>query len=532
MSLQPSGPPHTFPSVGFSETAMAEAFINRYGDLLRYHPIEKLWLTYNGAVWRRDHRGVIVETGKQNISDSVNAALELGDLQLARKVLEYHSSRRLHSVLTLAQSITGVPILPHELDANPNHFNTRTHTLDLATGMPMGHDPRHLVSKLAPVDYDPEAQCPRWLAFLQRIFAGDTELIASTQRIVGSMLAGEIRENVFLVFWGAGANGKSTFINVIQKLLGEYAATIKADVLLERHLDPQGFQLADLPGVRMVTAVETGRDGKLNEALVKAMTGRDRIKVAHKYGHPFEFTPVFKPILVTNHKPGIGGQDHAIWRRVKLIPFDVTIPEAEQDPALADSMIDGELSGILNWALDGCYGWKGGGYQFPEAVTKATAEYRAEQDVLGDWLEDRCVLRPDLEDDFAGLYSDYGQWCIEQKELPLTKTKFALSLSERGCVLIRRGKARRRRGIARLATVPTNGHHPILAESQGVLGDGLENSQIQHDGLRTRFSKGHTCARRESFGETPPNPSNPSLPQGDAANLTRHDSTVKGEDEW
>lgn len=495
MSLPPSGPPHTFPSVGFSETAMAEAFIKRYGEWIRYHAIEKLWLVYSGNAWRRDHRGQVVETAKQNVSDSVQAAISLDDMQLARKVLEYHSSRRISSVLTLAQSIPGVSVLPRELDANHAYFNTRSHTLDLTTGMPVPHDPAHLITKIAPVDFDQTAKCPKWRAFLERIFDGDVELIAAAQRVVGSMLAGEIRENIFLVFWGAGANGKSTFINVIQHLLGEYAATIKADVLLERHLDPQGFQLADLPGVRMVTAVETGRDGKLNEALVKAMTGRDRIKVAHKYGHPFEFTPIFKPILVTNHRPTIQGQDHAIWRRVKLVPFDVTIPDAEQNPLLAQQLIDDELSGILNWALEGCYAWRRAGYDFPEAVVKATEAYRAEQDILGDWIEERCVLRPDVEDDFAALYSDYGQFTTEQKEIPLSKTKFALSLSERGCVLVRRGKSRRRRGIVRAATISVNGH-----------GDGLETPQIQLDGFKAISHRVPSHARVEQVLDKHPEP--------------------------
>jgi len=438
-----------------TDVGMADLFADRIHKKARWDPVNKMWRSYYDGAWRVDHRGHVRELAKETVKEAAGAALEAGDAELAKKILAWHRHQGLSAMLELVKSVEGIPALPQEFDRDGWLLNTLTHTVDLRTGMARAHDPADLLTKTCPAVYDPNAQCPRWQAFLDRIFASNQNVISLLQRIFGMALTGVIREHVFLVFWGTGANGKSTLLHVLLRLVGDYGAAVQPEVFVDRDSDPQGFALADLPGVRVVVAVETKQNRKLNEPLVKFTTGRDRIRVARKYGQPFEFEPVFKPILATNHKPVIEGQDHAIWRRVKLVPFEVTIPDHEQDPELPDKLLE-ELPGILNWALAGCYEWQSNGLAFPDEVTQATADYRAEQDVLADWIAARCVVRPDVSDEVAGLYSDYVAWCQDNTDQPISKRRFAQALDDHGFTPVRlhRNTVRGRRGICRIAQAP------------------------------------------------------------------------------
>jgi putative DNA primase/helicase len=483
-------PPNTFPTVKLTDTAMAEQFVARVGrQWTRWDPINRYWRHYDGVTWAVDHRGKVVEAMKQVVSDMVTEALTSGDADVAKAILAYHSEPRINATLELARTIPGISTLPTEFDADPWLLNTAKHVLDLRTGQARDHDPDDLLTKLCPVVYDPDAQCPMWLRFLERIFAGDAELIAVVQRVLGAALAGIIRENVFIILWGTGANGKSVLMRVMLHLFGSYGLTLRADVFIDRKNDPQGFALADLPGVRLAVAFETQSGSRLDEALVKAMTGRDKIPAARKYGQPFVFEPVFKPVLVTNHKPVIEGQDHAIWRRVKLIPFNVTIPEPEQDPALSDTLI-AEAPGVLNWLLAGCYAWQRQGMAFPKAVKEATEEYRAAEDVLGPWKAARCVVQDGLRDDSSKLYADYVTWAQEEKQQPITQTRFGRLLSAN--FPIRRapgsGKHMRtgiaRKGVAREGFQDVKGFEGLTQESpsRARVGEFSENgSQTLHN---------------------------------------------------
>jgi len=440
-----------------TDKAMADLFAEKARDRVRWDPISGRWLAYDGNAWRPDHRGYVLELAKQIVIEGVNCAVEEGDSDLALKLLAFHRAKNLSAMLKLSQSVPGVPALPEEFDRNGWLFNTQSHTIDLRTGAPRPHDPADMLTKVCGTGYDPAATCPVWLSFLHRIFGGDQALIGLMKRIFGYSLVGAVREHVFIVLWGTGANGKTTLTHVLLKLVGDYGMAVRPEIFLDGEGDPQGFGLADLPGVRVIVGSEIspGRR-KLNESLVKSLTGRDRIRAAHKYGRPFEFEPVFKPILATNHKPAIEGQDHAIWRRMKLVPFSVTISDAEQDTELPDKLA-GELPGIMNWALEGCYEWQQKGLEFPNEVTQATAEYRAEQDELGGWIEACCVIRSDVTDEVGALYADYAGWCRDHTETPISMKRFGAALDDKGIVSERGAKGkRRRRGVRRLSVTPVS----------------------------------------------------------------------------
>jgi putative DNA primase/helicase len=338
---------------------------------------------------------------------------------------------------------------PNEFDRDPLLFNLLNGTIDLRTQRLQQHKRAERLTKRTEVRFDPSAACPLWLAFLDRVFTENQNLIGFTRRLFGYCLTGLLTEHIIVILYGTGANGKSTLLHILRSLAGDYAHHCRPEVFTTKRNDSQGFELVSLAGARVVTASETGSGRRLDEALVKEMTGGEPITCAPKYGDFFSFQPVFKPLLATNHKPEIRGADEGTWRRMLLLPFAVTIPEGERDGDLPHKL-EGELSGILNWALEGLKEFLTTGLGTPEEVRAATADYRAEQDVLAGWIEDRCTLSTQVSDEYAALYGDYVAWCEDNKEEPINKARFSSSLDERGCPAHRGAKGKRlRTGIAR-----------------------------------------------------------------------------------
>ena len=334
-------------------------------------------------------------------------------------------------MIALARSEPDVPLEPHQLDANPMVLNVLNGTLDLQTGKLEPHRRENLITKIAPVEYKPEASCPAWKAFLDQIMEGNHALIYFLQRAVGYALTGNISEQALFFLYGTGANGKTTFLIVVLALMGDYGCQAAPDVLLAKRGETHPTEVADLAGRRFVSTVEVAEGRKLAEVMVKQMTGGDRLKARRMRQDFFEFEPTFKIFLAANHKPTIRGTDWAIWRRIRLIPFTVTIPEDEQDKALAKKL-KAELPGILNWALKGCLEWKRNGLKVPDEVRNATAEYRAEMDMLAAFIEARCVIGGDFSVTAKDLYAAYVEWCDENGEHSETRVRLGIRLRERG----------------------------------------------------------------------------------------------------
>lgn len=285
--------------------------------------------------------------------------------------------------------------------------------------------------------------------FLERIFAGDGELISFVQRAVGYSLTGITSEHVVFLCWGKGANGKTTLVETLRSLLGDYGQQMPAETLLaKRHGGGITNDIARLRGVRLAAAQETGIGRRLDEALLKRLTGGDTVVARYLYGEYFEFVPTAKLWIATNHKPVITGTEEAIWRRIPLIPFTVTIPERERDSDLPTKLKD-ELPGILNWAIEGCLAWQQRrGLAPPDVVLGATAEYRQEMDTLGSFLDEGCVEDPNGEISVKDLYEKYSEWCKESGEYKHPKNTFGTRLTERGIQSGRTGaKGRLWKGI-------------------------------------------------------------------------------------
>jgi putative DNA primase/helicase len=376
------------------------------------------------------------------------------DDEKRKKLLEWQKQsefeHRIRAQITLGQSEDGIPVRVEDLDRNPMLLNCQSGTINLATEEFREHRPEDMITKLAPVIYDRDAECPIWRAFLDRIMSKNKRLIDFLQRAVGYSLSGDTSEHALFLFHGTGANGKTTFLEALRDFMGDYAMTAEFSSFIVNRGTCVRNDLARLAGARIVIAVESAVNRRLAEEVIKQITGGDTITARFLYSEHFEFRPQFKLFLATNHKPRISGTDVAIWRRIYLVPFAVMISNQEQDKTLP-AKLRAESSGILRWALEGLAEWRRCGLAAPTEVVAATSEYRSEQDVLQHFLDDRCVADPSGETSASTLYAAYSAWCEDASESALCKRDLGLALQERGFRKSRNGSTRKWIGV-RLST--------------------------------------------------------------------------------
>lgn len=414
--------------------------VNRHGPNIRYVYKWSQWLIWNNRQWLPDQTGEIERLAKDTIINLYAEASAIDGQDDAskskREALIAHALRsegkaKIESMIALARSEPGIAI-PHEaLDREGWLLNCANGTLDLRTGQLREHARTDHLTKFAPVDYNPRAEAPTWRRFLARIFNSDTDLIEFVRRAVGYTLTADISEQCLFFMYGVGKNGKSTFIETLMCLLGDYALKTPTESIMARTQGQATNDLARLPGARFVVAAEVEEGRRLNESLVKDLTGGDRIVARFLYSELFEFLPTHKLWMYGNHKPVIRGTDEGIWRRMRLIPFTVIIPPDERDPKLLDKLKN-ELPGILAWAVEGCKQWRDYGLNEPKIIIDSTSRYRAEMDLIGLWLEECCVTGPNFVASASDLYSSYAGWCGDQNETPVTQRRFGLTLTERG----------------------------------------------------------------------------------------------------
>jgi P4 family phage/plasmid primase-like protien len=417
-----------------TEMGNAERLVDQHGERIRYCFPWSQWLSHDGKRWERDQRGNVRRWAKQTHRRiySEAATVENDDQRqaIAKWAARCESSASVAATLKLAEAEEGIPILPEQMDANPYLFNVENGTVDLRTGQLRPHNRQDYITKLARVFFDPDAACPTFLAFLERILP-DPDVRAFAQRMAGYAMTGDVSEQCLIFAHGSGANGKSTLLTVLQAMMGDYARQAAPELLVSRGGDRHPTELADLFGARLVTSVEVDDGKRLAEALVKQMTGGDKMKARFMRADFFEWTPTHKLFLAANHRPEIRGTDYAIWRRIHLVPFTVTIPPSERDGKLPSKLL-AELPGILNWAIAGCLDWQRNGLGVPQAVREATEEYRAEQDLLADFITDCCVIDAQAYAVSSDLYKIYTAWTEEGGTKPLSKQAFGRRLTERG----------------------------------------------------------------------------------------------------
>lgn len=412
-----------------------QRLVQQHGHRLRYVTELSAWLIWTGTHWQEDMTGEIWRIAKQTAESIMFESLKEEDPDRAKELFKWwkrsQSTDRIRAMVFMAQSELGIPVSVRDLDNDKWGLNCANGIVDLKTGELRPSDPKALHTKLCPVDYDPAATAPTWLSFLSDVLNSDDELTQWLQRGVGYSLTGVTDEQCLFFLHGSGANGKSTFTQTLQSLMGEYSLSAAPDLLVEQRGMTHPTGVADLLGRRFVVSQEIDDGKRLAETLVKQLTGSDRVRARRMHQDFFEFEMTGKLWLAANHKPEIRGTDYAIWRRIKLVPFTVTIPPEKRDAALPNKLL-AELPGILAWAVAGCVSWVNEGLGVCDAVALATQSYKDESDVLAGFFEACCVLDSGASVSAKELRNTYEAWCLENGEHPFSARKLGRILTERG----------------------------------------------------------------------------------------------------
>lgn len=420
----------------FDDTGNADRMCDLFSEELKYCYANKHWYYYDGRKWCEDDTGTNGRLADKAVEamKAESRMYESGDdPEMAKQFAKHMKSSRSNKAkkAMLAEYMHRVPITPAQMDKHPYAFNTPSGVLDLKTGQLWDHRPGQYITKMAKVDYTDNADCPQWLSFLSEIFGGDKDLIRYVQKAVGYSMTGSTEEQCVFFLYGVGKNGKSTFLNIIRSIMGSYATNIQPETIMVKPANGgANSDIARLKGARFVTSAEPNEGMRLNEGLIKQLTGDDPVTARKLYGDEFEFRPEFKLWIATNHKPIIRGTDTGIWRRIHLIPFLVQIPDHKVDRQLPHKL-RAELPGIMKWAVDGCLLWKKEGLHMPKAVFDAVKEYRGEMDVIASFIDANCVEIQSGEIEASLLYSEYARWARENNEYEMSQTKFGIEMKKR-----------------------------------------------------------------------------------------------------
>lgn len=435
--------PHPYTDIGNSKR-----WVEHFSNQFKLVPERDEWFYHDGNRWQVDEHGYRIQKTIDLFLQSLDADMDylvsaIADLQQKLDVssnkelkklgsddedaallgqlydmLEENrhwykacqSKGRIEACLALA-SMMGASKNYSEFDSKGKYLGVKNGVIHLATGAFTQNDPEYYITKSANADYDPDATCPNWLAFLDSTFKGDADLIAFIQRLAGEALLGERCKTKLIMLIGSGANGKSTLVDSLLLLMGNYAITTNPDAITAGTGNSNGYYLASMKGARLVLLNETNAHAKLDNKMVKQLVDSGPVQARQIYGKPFEFQPVATPILTTNNPPTISSE-YAINRRLLCVNFNHQIPEADRNPNFIREKIQGELSGMLNWALEGCRQYlQQGGLNPPQVVLDSTREYIFEYDRVRKYVFELYDVDPNGRITDKQFYEDYVKWC-------------------------------------------------------------------------------------------------------------------------
>ena len=421
----------------FTDVTNCNYFLSAYKDRIRFCTTWNKFLIWNGTCWQTDTRNKVEGLCVSFIHKMYRGMRYINDLQLLKDfekhLIKSESFRRIQALVGLLKLSEEIIVEDHELDTDEYLFNVNGITLNLKTGKGLEPGPQNLITKKSNFIYEKEAKSPTWEMFLLQIFNNDLKLIRFIQKAMGYALSGDVSEQCLFILWGTGANGKSTFLNVLLKLFGDYACSTMIETFMKKNSE-QSNDLARLKGARLVTTSEIEQGKQISESLIKSVTGEDSLTARFLYGEYFSFKPTFKIFMATNHKPKIRGADNGIWRRIKMIPFNVTIPPEQRDKNLTEKLI-AENSGILNWLLQGYTMWRKEGLsEEPDAIREANTEYRMDMDSVGTFVIE--CLNIDASHSWrlnnTILYNTYIKWCNKNNERVMSQKWLTMRMSEKG----------------------------------------------------------------------------------------------------
>jgi putative DNA primase/helicase len=373
----------------------ADFFIKQNGNLIRFCDTLGGWFVWDGTRWKYDNNYNILSLAKQTVKQIFQLGKEDGDDKYIKHAIKSESEAKLRSMINLSKS-ENITLKSENFDTDVFLLNLKNGIFDLQNNRLIPHNPDFYITKRIEYNYVPDSPCPEWLKFLDFIFEGDKETIDFMQRALGYSLSGSTSEHCLFILHGIGMNGKSTFLKHIFRIMGDYAINTPSATLMEKYSDGIPNDIARLKGSRFVIALESGKSRTLAEAQIKQLTGDDPISARFLHKEFFDFFATFKIFFATNHKPAITGTDRGIWRRIITIPFDKVISEEERDVML-DDKLKNEYEGILRWMIEGFKKWQEYGLARNDKVQKATAEYRAESDIVGNFINEQCILGPEYK---------------------------------------------------------------------------------------------------------------------------------------
>ena len=417
-----------------TDIANAARMAARHGQDLRY-TVARGWFVWDGRRWAVDEKGVAVQAMAKQTARYIFSEIEGASdrAKIFKHARASQSKKALEAMIWLTRSEPGILAKITDFDADGWLLNVANGTLDLRTGTLRPHSREDLLSNLTDIPYEPDADCELWDAFLWRVIDRNDELYAYIRRFVGYLLVGDTSDQSLHFLYGLGANGKSVFCEVLMHLMGQYAASVSPDLIMLKRHGGIPNDIARLRGIRVALMNETSQGARFDEAKLKDLTGSDTLNARFLHQEFFDFKPTHRIIIRGNHKPAINGTDEGIWRRLRLIPFSVTIPDDERDLHLLEKL-DTELPGILNWALAGCREWQANGLKPPGIVAEAVRAYRAESDTLGRFITECCEVRKLAQVKSSILFKQYQQFAEGAGERWMPAKDFPHDLERRGFI--------------------------------------------------------------------------------------------------
>lgn len=438
----------------FGDVYNAKRFANKFAGNLAFSPQRGIWYEYMNHAWHADElhyvtqhaiavtKDIMLDAAKKMIDAAQSGgrgALEDAE-DLIRHAKQSQSKSRLDAMVSLAQTDPRIAVNQALMDNADMLFGVKNGVLELDNAIFRDGNPEDHISKQAGCEFDAEAECPNWLKFLEEV-QPDPDVRAWLQRLAGYCLTGKIDQQIFVVNFGMGNNGKSVFWNILRQLCGSYAVTAQFDTFVEKDRnDSIRNDIARLDKVRLVVANEGQNGARLDEGMVKQITGGDEVTARFLQREFFSFKPKFKVILISNHKPVISGNDNGIWRRVMLVPWNVKIPAERVDISLEGKLLK-ELPGILNWAIEGLQKYTEVGLAvLPAALVIANADYRKDSDIIGLWMNDLATFDKYAKTPLRDVYESYKNWAHDNGHKPMSSKSLGDRLKERGITDTRLGK--------------------------------------------------------------------------------------------
>ncbi len=438
LSDQPAGGQIVFEGRATTDMANGRRFAVLNRDKARYVKGWG-WMVYTGRHWERDELAamVLARAVVQSIyAEAAQLSSEKARVARGRHAFSTESLRWRKAMLESARSEPEMKATLEDFDGDGWLFNCANGTLDLRTGALRPHAASDMLTKLSPISFDGDADLGHWRWHIE-YFLPNPDVRRYVQRQLGRSLVGAHLSDDFPIWYGEGANGRSTMARALQHILGDYCQQAAPRLLLASNHERHPTELAELYGKRLVFSIEIDEGARLAEALVKQLSGGDRVRAHFMRQDNFEFAPTWTLVMVVNNKPVIRTGGHSTWRRIKLVPWTVIIPDAEQraqEEVIAELVEDGPA--VLRWLHEGLMDWQADPHWCPDEVRGATASYRAEQDPLKDWVAACCFLGAEAWASAKALRASYETWGSESGIGPkalVSGAKWGRGLRSRGC---------------------------------------------------------------------------------------------------